>query len=180
MAIGMVRLQPERAQQAREGVLALVHVSEHQRQIDEMVGVLRVQPDRLLTDPQCVLHAVDHAVQRAEVGVPACDARPQGHGTLQQRDAAFGSLVWAAIMPCKASAGALSGAAGQHVVADARGLAEPLRLSGRPGADEGLFRCLGCGRRNLRCGSAHAARLALPARPFIHCLRPVRRRKRGR
>ena len=179
MAISVVRLQPECAQQAGEGVFALVRVSEHQRQIDEMVCVLWVQPDRLLTDPQCVLHAIDHAVQRAEIGIPACDARPQGRGTLEQRDAAFGIVGVGRDHALQGESRGIVRRAGQHVVADARGLAEPLRLRGRPGADEGLFRCLGCGRRSLRCGSAHAARLALPARPFIHC-RAVKRRKCGR
>jgi hypothetical protein len=150
-------------------VLALVHVGEHQRKIDEVVGVLWVQPDRLLTDPQCILNSIDHAVQRAEIGTPARNARPQGHGTLEQRDAAFRIVGMGGNHALQGERRGMVGCAGQHVVADARSLAEPLRLRGRPCADEGLFRWLGRGRRSWRCGSAHVVRLALPADPFIHC-----------
>ena len=68
---------PERAQQAGDRPLPVVHVDEDQRQVDQVVGVRRVQPHRLLPRRQRLLHAVGGAAERGQMRVPARIARPQ-------------------------------------------------------------------------------------------------------
>ena len=57
----------------------------------------------------------------------------------------------------------------EDIVADARGLVETLGLRRRLGAREGLFRRFCPAARRCRYGSAHAASITRPARPFTHC-----------
>ena len=73
------------------------------------------------------------------------NARPQGHGTLQQRDAAFRVVGMRGNHAQQSECRGMVRRAGQHVVADARSLAEPLRLRGRLRAGEGLLPWLGRG-----------------------------------
>ena len=51
-------LRPSGAQQAGDGTLAVIDIDEDQRHVDEMVGVVRIEPDRLLADAQRFVHAV--------------------------------------------------------------------------------------------------------------------------
>ena len=88
VAVGMVVLLAERTQQAGDGAFAVVHVDEDQRQVHQVVGVGRIQPDQFLARRQRLVHAVGGAAERGEVGIPARVAGPHLDGALEQADAA--------------------------------------------------------------------------------------------
>ncbi len=124
MSIGVIGLQPERPQEADDGVLAFIKISECQRQADQVVGILWVETDRLLADAYRVLHAVDHAIERAEIGIPRCHAGLRGHRTLQQRDAAFRIVGFGGDHAEQRERRRVVRHGLEHVVANVAGLAE--------------------------------------------------------
>ena len=165
MAVGVIGLQPERPQQAGDGMLAVIDIGECQRQADQVVGVLRIETDRLLADAQRVLHAIGHAVERAEIGIPGCHAGLRGHRTLQQRDAAFRIIGVGGDHAEQGDRRRVVRRGREHVVADAGGLAEAPGLCRGLRAGEGLIRRLGrdwmwfrsCGQYTAPGRSVHAA-----------------------
>jgi len=54
------------------------------------LGILRIQPDRLLAETPRVFQAIDRAIQGTEVGIPGGHAGPQRHGAFEQRYGALG------------------------------------------------------------------------------------------
>ncbi len=159
MAVSMIRPQSERSQQAGDGVIPVVHIGEYEREIDQVICVLRIEPDCLLPHPQRVLHAIRDAVQRAEIGVPTGNAGPQSHGAFQHGDAALWVIGMRRNHPQQGERRCIVGRGRQHVVADAGRLTEALGLCGGLGARERLIDRLGClvggiGRRHRGCTHA--------------------------
>ncbi len=146
----MVGPKAGRTQQAVNGMFAIVGIGVSEREIDQMVRVLRIEPDRLLPGRQRIPHPIDHAIESAEIGVPGCHAWPRRHRAFQQCDAALRVIGVGGDHAQQGEGWGIVRRCGENVVADAGCLAEAPGLGRRLGAGQCLV-----GRFD-RCGAAHA------------------------
>jgi hypothetical protein len=168
VAVGVVRLKAERAHRAGDGVLAVIRSVNTNDRLTRWSRILRIEPDRSLPDAQRILHAIHRGRERAEVGAQLATPGRVVTARSNSEMPRSGSLVCAAIIARRASAGALSGAAPSTSLQMPAASPKRLACAAAWARARAWSRCLGGRGGGGRSGSAHAASIVR--------VRPVRSR----